>query len=180
MTVLTSSYQLIDSVTAGNYLHRLYAKLNSQDVAANTSLVQYYYTVHRNVSAGSGAFNTSPGATFTATVNGSADSELHTYDFRSYADLTVVSGTRTITHGSDGTKTGVGFTGGGPSPSTSSGFPTATISGGTFDLPRIARGPRVKVAGAWKNSIAYVKVTGVWHIAIPYVKKAGAWVVGGN
>lgn len=53
---------------------------------------------------------------------------------------------------------------------------TAVISG----IPRIPRGPRVKDAGTWKNTIAYVKDAGVWKIAIPYVKDAGTWKIGGG
>lgn len=55
---------------------------------------------------------------------------------------------------------------------------SATVS--FNDFPAIPRGPRVKVAGVWKNTVAYVKVAGVWKIAIPYVKVAGIWKIGGG
>lgn len=48
------------------------------------------------------------------------------------------------------------------------------------DFPDIPRGPRLKAAGVWKNSLAYVKAAGIWKIALPYVKVSGLWKIGGG
>ncbi len=53
-------------------------------------------------------------------------------------------------------------------------------SGGPWNLPRIPRGPRVRVAGVWKNTLMYVRVSGVWKIVIPYIKVGGVWKIGGG
>lgn len=53
----------------------------------------------------------------------------------------------------------------------------------SFNVPapaRIPRGPRVRVAGTWENTVAYVRVAGVWKVAIPYVNVAGTWKVAGG
>lgn len=44
----------------------------------------------------------------------------------------------------------------------------------------IVCGPRVNVAGAYKNTVAYVNVGGVWKTAIPYVNVAGVWKIAGG
>lgn len=36
-------------------------------------------------------------------------------------------------------------------------------------------GPRIKLAGIYKNSVCYVKVAGIYKVAIPYIKVAGVW-----
>lgn len=90
------------------------------------------------------------------------------------------SGTIVITHKNDGTAQITGsayWTASGGDGWFNSGF---SGSGGPWSLPRLPRGPRVKVAGVWKNTILYVKVAGVWKIAIPYVKVAGVWKIGGG
>lgn len=47
-------------------------------------------------------------------------------------------------------------------------------------LYMVVAGPRIRNAGVWKNSVAYVKVDGVWKVAIPYVKVAGVWKIAGG
>jgi len=47
-------------------------------------------------------------------------------------------------------------------------------------LSRIPRGPRVKDANVWKNTVLYVKDNNVWKIAIPYVKDNNTWKIGGG
>lgn len=48
------------------------------------------------------------------------------------------------------------------------------------DFPDIPRGPRVKDAGIWKNTLAYIRSGGIWKIALPYVKSGGIWRIGGG
>jgi hypothetical protein len=36
-------------------------------------------------------------------------------------------------------------------------------------------GFRLKVAGEWKDAMAFVKVTGTWKSATPFVKVSGVW-----
>lgn len=142
----------IKSVTNGNYTHTLSASVTSQNIAANTSTVSYSYVITRNVAAGSGAFATSP-VNFGVTLNGVNDTEGHTFDFRTSSTLIATSGTRTVTHNTDGTKTISGaFTG--PQSFVSSGMPE-TSGSGTLTLPTIPRAsvPSFEVSGSPVTSI---------------------------
>lgn len=53
-------------------------------------------------------------------------------------------------------------------------------TGGNITYTRIPRGPRVKSAGTWRQTVAYVKSGGTWKIAIPYTKSGGVWRIGGG
>lgn len=53
-------------------------------------------------------------------------------------------------------------------------------SGEVLNLPRIPRGPRIKNAGVYQNSIAYIKNAAAYQVAIPYVKNAGVYQIGGS
>lgn len=44
----------------------------------------------------------------------------------------------------------------------------------------IVSGPRVNVAGVWRNTVAYVNVGGVWKVAVPYVNVGGVWKIAGG
>lgn len=50
----------------------------------------------------------------------------------------------------------------------------------SLTVPSIPRGPRVKVDGVWRPSVAYVRVDGVWRVAVPYVRVGGVWRVGAS
>lgn len=128
---------VIAAVTNGNYTHRLDVTLLSQNISANTSSVSYAYTITRNVASGSGAFAGSPGRSFTATINGTAHSVTSTFDFRTASPITFVSGTQTIAHNTDGTKT-ISGSFNGPATFVSSGFPE-TSGSGSLTLPTIPR-----------------------------------------
>lgn len=160
----------------GAYYIEMDVWLNSQDIANNTSNVGYY--VRSTKVSGTGYFSAANGSnSWWGDVDGSIGSSSgFAYDFRGSTPntLTWASGTKTISHADDGTKT-VYFSSG-------SGLVNLGSAGasGSLALPRIPRGPRVKVAGTWRNSVAYVKVGGVWRIAIPYVKSGGTWRIGGS
>jgi Siphovirus protein of unknown function (DUF859) len=173
VVVLNSSYQKIMSTVNGNYTHRYYAKLNSQNIPSNESSVAYKATIQNN---GSGtAFNTAISTNFNAKTNGVSDTETHSFDFRgNTSEVTFVSGNVTIVHNPDGTKTGVACSFDMPTADFTTGFQETTGSG-TFNLPAIPRGPKVKVTGQFKQAICFVKVGGLWKTAIPYIKVDGIW-----
>lgn len=128
---------IIIAVTSGNYTHTLDLSVIGQDRASNTSKLSWVYNIHRNTSAGDGAWAGSPGRTFTATIDGVADSETKTFDFRAYADLTTASGTMVVGHNADGTRA-VGASIYGPGSSVSAGF-SITSGSGALVLPTIVR-----------------------------------------
>jgi hypothetical protein len=33
----------------------------------------------------------------------------------------------------------------------------------------------IKVAGIWKQAVAYIKISGTWRLATPYIKVSGVW-----
>jgi len=72
-------------------------------------------------------------------------------------DSCVVSSTGTVANGATG--------------SLSVQLASATLVSGNVALG----GFRLKVAGEWKDAMAFVKVTGTWKSATPYVKVSGVW-----
>jgi hypothetical protein len=81
----------------------LYLAVNetSTNIAANTSVVSWsLYIVGNNAS-----FNLDPTSTYSISVNGVPYSGVWTYDFRSNNTPTLRSGTTTVTHDANGSKT---------------------------------------------------------------------------
>ena len=72
-------------------------------------------------------------------------------------DSCVVSSTGTVANGATG--------------SLSVQLASATLQSGNVALG----GFRLKVAGEWKDAMAFVKVTGTWKSATPFVKVGGIW-----
>ena len=72
-------------------------------------------------------------------------------------DSCVVSSTGTVANGAAG--------------SLSVQLASATLQSGNVALG----GFRLKVAGEWKDAMAFVKVTGTWKSATPFVKVGGVW-----
>ncbi len=72
-------------------------------------------------------------------------------------DSCVVSSTGTVANGATG--------------SLSVQLASATLQSGNVALG----GFRLKVAGEWKDAMAFVKVTGTWKSATPFVKVGGVW-----
>ncbi len=126
----------IINVTGGNYRHELWVEVVSQNIGANQSTLEYEYRIVRTVSASSGAYS-GTAKDFRATINGVNDIETKVYDFRDYVTLIASSGSRTITHTSDGTKT-ISTSIYGPDPTHSSFFPT-TSGSANYTLPAIPR-----------------------------------------
>lgn len=86
-----------------------------------------------------------------------------------------------IPHNTDGTRPDLVIRGYCDGVGTVKFIPANTqASTNNLTLPRIPRGPRVKDASVWKNTVLYVKDNGVWKIAIPYVKDNGTWKIGGG
>ena len=91
------------------------------------------------------------------------------------ATITVASGDIWINHATDGTLTT---------------YLTFAVSSTNYYIgsgqvridataPRIIRGPRIRVNGTWRNTIAYVRVGGAWRQATPYVRVGGSWRAAG-
>lgn len=136
---------LVAAVTNGNYTHNLYVDLVSQDIGANTSVVSYSYQIVRNVSAANGSWWGSPGRDFSVGIDGLLDTENKTHDFRSSQVLTAVTGSKTVSHNADGTKS-IYSSFDGPLTYVSAGFPR-TSGGGWFTLPTIPRASTPTVTG---------------------------------
>lgn len=158
-----------------NYRLDMGCSVGGQDVAGNWSDVDWYI---RSVKLDGTGYQSPDQGRGSAYVNGQvwADDSFG-FNFTQSTPQTIVhaSGTRRVTHNDDGTRT---ITFGGTV--TLGPVGTATIPSQNFVLPRIARGPRVRAAGTWRNTVAYVRVAGTWRIAIPYVRSGGTWRVGGG
>jgi len=149
--------------------------VTSQNIANNTSTVSWVCKTTKSSGTGySGSGNMSG----SANVDGSVWSVSgQNWDFTGGTPKTVTwtSGSKTITHGADGTKT-INW---GATVTLGSSVGKATISQ-SLTLPRIPRGPRVRVSGTWRNTVAYVRQGGTWKIAIPYARQGGTWKVAGS
>lgn len=88
---LGSQYQLQLDVTQA-----------SQDIPNNTSLVSWSLRI--NKLSGSGRYTFSSDSS-SVTINGTTYYASFTYDFRSYSSLLIQSGSTTVAHNADGTKT---------------------------------------------------------------------------
>lgn len=148
------------------------ARSNSQDVAANTSVVDFSVAIIKNSYSPTWSNNQSY---FWYRIDGVQLDGFFTYDFQSSDSLVLASGARTITHNTDGTKTVQFLTS-----ADVDQMGVATTPTGSVALARIPRGPRVRSGGVWRNTVAYVRSGGVWKIAIPYVRSNGTWKIGGG
>lgn len=149
---------------------------SSQDIADNQSVISWSLRIRKN--SGSGYWWNSATGSKRVRLDGTLvlDTEVQACDFRDSTPQTIIlsSGTRTLTHDADGTLTAAISAG-------VSGLVLGSASmSGTIELDRIPRGPRVRVSGTWRNTVAYVRVSGSWRIAIPYVRVSGTWRVGGG
>lgn len=109
-------------------------------------------------------------------IGGSTPDGTWVLDFRSTNLIIVAGATVNIAHNADGTRT---LNSGGSLYTNHTNFGNGTASG-SMVLPRIPRGPRVRYAGTWRNTVAYVRTAGVWRIVVPYVRSGGVWRVGGG
>ena len=157
---------------------RVAVALDSTDVANNATKWDFSLRVE-NVKGSSATWSgvqtdysiNIGGQTFSGTTPAGA------FDFRDGADYHNIrlGTTGWIAHNADGTKT-LSFSG---RVDDAHIFGDARASG-SIVAPRIPRGPRVRVNGVWRNTVAYVRVGGVWRIAIPYVRQSGTWRVAGG
>lgn len=152
----------------------------TQDLVLNRSLVYCRGYVHKL--SGSGYWDGFGGSNGSAVLNPGVGTIWSNggfnYDFRngsSTGTWTYFSGSFWVQHAPDGTGY---FNLSGYISLTDIG--SGTTGTGNVALPRIPRGPRIKHAGQYKNSIAYVKHGGTYKIAIPFVKHGGLYKIGGG
>lgn len=105
MALLNTTLTSTAHGTSSKYVTKLNIKETSINVSNNTSIVTF--TLYTEFSGGSGAWANSPGgATGYITVDGQRyNFGPITYDFRSTTKKTWYSGTKTITHNTNGSKT---------------------------------------------------------------------------
>lgn len=138
----------------------------------NTSVVNYTYKLHR----GSSRF-VDYAIPRSLSIDGTQVYSSSSYIGFSSSEtvITLTSGSRTITHSDDGSKTvAISFSATGLGDYSWSG----TLSGsGSFALTTIDRGVmRLKVNGEWKKGLAYIKVNNEWKKAkAVYIKVNGEW-----
>lgn len=116
------------------YTLKLRVTLASQNIAANTSVVNFYLYAIKNSGSGYYTYTAKP---YNWNINGNSGSGAKTYDFRSYTTLLLVSGSYTIPHNADGTKS-ISVSGYFNPDSGSTALAAATASG-TYALPTIPR-----------------------------------------
>lgn len=86
-----------------DYILRLIVNQSSQDVANNTSSVAWSLRIIKGSGSGKWSFYTK---TWSVNIGGqTASGSISGYDFRNYTELILGSGSFTITHNADGTKT---------------------------------------------------------------------------
>ncbi len=117
----------ISAAPNGNYTHYAQCYVTGWNVGGGYASVHYKYWVHRNVSAGNGAWYNSP-RLFRMTVHDGTYDNNTSYDFRTYADRTFIEGDRNIGLGGPAT---IGFSLYFQGHITGT-FPSASASGGLF------------------------------------------------
>lgn len=163
---------------SGNSSYELEVTLTlvDQDIADNSSRVRLIVEDTKLSGSGyQGWGNMSGNAKVDGSTEWSVSGEDWSFTGSTPKTVRYVNKVIRIDHDSDGTKS-VSF-----SATTTLGSSVGTASAsGTLNLPRIARGPRVRSGGTYKPTVAYVRVSGSWKIAIPYVRHSGTWKVAGG
>jgi hypothetical protein len=152
----------------------LQVDLVSQDIANNTSTLNWYLRMEERVNAS--PFNNNPTSTASADVNGTVwSSGGLTYDFNlTNETIGVASGTTVVTHDADGSKTigvGAAYNGGNP-------LGTASF-GSTYALPTIPRATQPTVSPVSGNTgatytIGHSPATSSFYHDIAYSVDGGA------
>lgn len=144
------------------------------DIANNRSRLSIALLVEETAQQASWTYDPQP---WNASIGGVPYSGSFSFDFRPSGNqsITLLSTSRWFDHNSDGTLTVL----------CKSDLIDISVLGTSqisfnYELPRIPRGPKVKIDGEWKNTVAYMKVDGEWVIGIPYVKDDGTWKIGGG
>lgn len=154
------------------YTLQLTVTQGTQNIPANTTQCPWSLVAIKN--SGSGYFSGSP-TSWSANIGGVAYSgTLSSYDFTGTSSITIASGTATVAHNADGTKTAAvtGTWNADNPPQLAPG-----TASGSLVLTRIPRGPKVEFNGAWVPSIVYVEFNGAWVPALMYAEFSGAWAV---
>ena len=172
------------TANTNNQYYKLNLELNetSYDVEANTSVVSWHMWISRTNVGSQGVYT---GGAASAYIYFDGTSVLskslpNGYDFgTSTTTLDLGSGTRTIDHNDDGTKT-VQISGRFNSSSSSLGNPCLIPVSGTisFVLTNIPRNDLflIKVNNTWKNGKGYYKVNNTWkEIKKIFYKDNGTW-----
>lgn len=163
---------------AGNSNYELEATLSlvDQDYADNTSRVRLIVEDTKLTGSGfSGYGNMSGSAVVNGTTVWSVSGDDWSFVGGSPMTVRYLNIVRTIAHDDEGEKT-VSFS---ATTTLGSSVGKASVSG-SLKLPKIPRGPRVRVSGSWKNTMAYVRVSGSWKLAIPYIRSGGVWKIAGG
>lgn len=129
---------IVASGTFGNYTHYLDVTLVSQSIINNTSTLSYNYYIHRNTSSTNGAYTTTANHAFYATIDGQTFGGGRVFNFKTAADISMVSGTVVVGHAANGTK-GLYASFSGPNPTFTSGFPYGSATSGLITLTTIPR-----------------------------------------
>ncbi len=124
--------------------------------SVNRTLAGVTLSATGTVAAGASGIVTRTLASATLASTGSFSAGL-TASVNRALDSCVVSSTGTVANGATG--------------SLSVQLASATLQSGNVALG----GFRLKVAGEWKDAMAFVKVTGTWKSATPFVKVGGIW-----
>lgn len=168
------------STTIGNYTHHVNWTVVNENVAAGTFDLRVTWRIHRDVSAGNGAF-TGIGRDFTLGCTGESDKVwFRTFDFRDYADWSPISGTTntstyaTFTGLSVNAEGDKNFTISIETEQVSTGFPAATRNfNGSHHMDRnVVMWPS---GGSWKPHLAYWPVDGEWKPVLAYWPVGGSW-----
>ena len=139
---LDSSYRLELEITQ-----------TSQNIGANTSNVSFTLRVVHY--AGLAKYSNYTSNSWSATINGSTSSGSGTYDFRSSSTKTLLSGSRTITHNSDGSKS---ISVSGSWNDASNYIPDGSVSG-TFALTTIPRASTSTISPSTVNANSSITVS---------------------
>lgn len=160
------------------YSIRLDQSQGAQNISLNQTVVNWAAYAIKN--SGSGYFSGSA-TSWSGSIGGvGVGGSLGSYDMRNSSgfpvggQMLIASGSVTITHDPDGTKTA------------SSSFTwnadnaPALAPGTAYDslaLTRIPRGPQVEFDGVWGPSIVNVEFDGAWATGLLYAEFDGAWVL---
>lgn len=166
--------------TGGAGRLRIIATEGTKDPANNRSIVNFEFWIEERVSSPTTWYGSPIPA---AVVIGGSTPWSGSFDLdwrpSGLQKTQIAAGSMWVTHLDDGSMPSVGVLGQiGDTHTAGAGGPSEVLV--TIPLTTFYRGPRVRYAGTWRNTVAYVKTGGVWKIATPYVKQSGVWKVAGG
>lgn len=180
---LTKSYQLLKEAylgnSHGNLYIRIYAKLNSQDISANTSSVTYQsrlaFTGSYIIAQGQTKVITSgTGATTTTTNWQNFEGRQDGYYYNGETVVKTITGT--VQHNNS---TGTASISASAEFSSSSSWGWSGTASGTADLPPIETSTlRLGVNNQWVKATPYLGVNGQWVKCKAYLGVNNTWKKG--